>query len=148
MKNTLVRSLPFAGIILAASAFVFGFAVPVLRGADEISSRVTGTESVTVQTVEKIERVVLTGDTVEITISSNRVLPDGTTARTGERIISRKRSAIASDTVSIGGNPVPAAAITAAVVALAEAWKAQDDAIAAANEAARAAREAQNGGTP
>lgn len=131
MKFTLRRFIPYVAIAACALAFAFGF-LSFARAADEISARVTGTESVTIQTVEKIERVVLSGDLVEITISVNRVLPDGTVARTGGRIITRRRSAIAADTVTIGGAAVPASAITAAVVSLAETWKAQDDAAAAA----------------
>ncbi len=129
MKQTTRPILPHFAVACAAAAFFFGF-VLAGRAADEISARVTGTESVTVQTVEKIERVVLSGDLVEITISVNRVLPDGTVARTGGRVITRRRSAIANDTVTVGGAAVPASAITAAVVALAEQWKAQDDAAA------------------
>lgn len=131
MKNTLRRFIPYVALAASAVAFAFGF-LATARAADEISARVTGTESITVQTVEKIERVVLSGDTVEITISVNRAFPDGTVVRIGGRVITRKRSAIAADTVTIGGNAVPASAITAAVVSLAETWKAQDDAAAAA----------------
>lgn len=131
MKNTLRRFIPYVALGASAVAFAFGF-LATARAADEISARVTGTESITVQTVEKIERVVLSGDTVEITISVNRAFPDGTVVRIGGRVITRKRSAIAADTVTIGGNAVPASAITAAVVSLAETWKAQDDAAAAA----------------
>jgi hypothetical protein len=113
-------------LTLIAGAAMF---CAVLRAADEISSKVTGTETAQVQTVEKIERVLLTGDTVEITIAVVRVLPDGAVARIGSRTVSRKRSAIAAETVTVGGITLPASALTSGVVALAEKWKAEDDAI-------------------
>ena len=101
----------------------------------EISSRTTKTNTEEVRTIERVDRVILTRESVEMQIGTYTVLSDGTAHRVGVVNVSRPRAAVAAETVTIGGNNVTAAQVANILGKFADKWRAED--IAAAEAAAQ-----------
>jgi hypothetical protein len=96
----------------------------------EIASKTTATQTLTVETHERIIAITMTREEIIWTYAVFTVLPNGKEHRTGTTQVVRARAAIAAETVTQNAQQVPFTTATTILVKFGEKFKAADEAAA------------------